>query len=127
MLIDIVVRLLLVIVGAIHIWPGVVALSPRRAGAFYGTRAAGPDLTLLLRHRAILLATVGVGLLVGAVVASVRPVVIGAAVISMTSFIVFAMLSGMSGLTAKSRRIVHVDLVALALVVVAAIVAAVAD
>lgn len=127
MLIDIAVAALLVIAGLINIAPGIVALSPRRAEALYGTAVVDRDLTLLLRHRAILLATVGAGLLIAAFVPSTRPVTIGAGLVSMGSFLVLAVAAGPSGLSTKTRRIAYVDVGAIALTVVAVGLLAIAD
>lgn len=49
-------------VGLVHVAPGVVAFAPGRAASVYGTEVANPDLELLLRHRAVLLASTGAAL-----------------------------------------------------------------
>ncbi|MGY0499441.1 hypothetical protein ACWZHB_13235 [Nocardia sp. FBN12] len=119
MLGDTIAATLLIGVGVVHVLPGVVALSPRRASTVYGTTVDDPDLILLLRHRAIVLALIGVGLIIGAFTPSVRPVVVGAALISLVSFIGLTVLAGPGGLNAETRRVAWIDVGAVGLLVIA--------
>lgn len=125
--IEIAAAALLIVAGLINIAPGVVALAPSRAEALYGTVVVDRDLTLLLRHRAILLATVGAGLVVAAFVPSTRPVTIAAGLVSMGSFLVLAAAAGPRGLGPKTRRIAYVDVGAILLTVIALGLLAIAD
>ncbi len=50
---------LLVLVGVTQCLPGLLLFAPDRIPAAYGITVDGPDLTLLLRHRAVLLAIPG--------------------------------------------------------------------
>ncbi len=111
---------LLVGVGILHIVPGVVAFSPRRARTAYGTAVTGRDLELLLRHRAVLLAMVGIGLLVGAAVPAARGGTIVAGIVSTASFLVLTAVIGPRQLDARTRRVARVDVVALAALIGAA-------
>lgn len=46
---------LLLLVAALNLVPGVVALRPKRTVALYGIAIDGPALALAMRHRAVLL------------------------------------------------------------------------
>lgn len=109
----------MIAIGAVHVLPGAVALSISKARTAYGIEAAGPDLAVLLRHRAILLAMVGVGLIVAAFLPSLRAPAMTAAAISMTSFIAIALQTG--DLNRRTRRVLHIDLYALAGLAVATV------
>ncbi len=102
------VRTLLVIVGIGNLAPGIVAVAPARAATLYGVTDAGPDLLLLLRHRAVLLALVGSGVIVAAFVPSIRPVTTIAAAVSMASFLALAVPIGR--LNHRNRRIAAIDI-----------------
>lgn len=58
---------LLALVGLINLVPVVGALSSDGIATAYGVAVEGPDLTLLLRHRAVLFGIVGGLAMVGAV------------------------------------------------------------
>ncbi|MFD4429282.1 hypothetical protein [Nocardia sp. NPDC058497] len=119
---EIVGTVLLVGVGLVHVVPGVVALAPGRAAAVYGTAITNRDLELLLRHRAVLLALVGIGLIVGAFVPPVRAVTVAAGIISTSSFLVLAAVVGLGDLGAPTKRVARIDVGALAALVAAAVV-----
>ena len=51
---------LLLVVAALNLVPGVVALRPQRTVGLYGFPIDGPTLALAMRRRAVLLALVGV-------------------------------------------------------------------
>ena len=53
-------KALLLLVAALNLVPGVVALRPERTEALYGIAIDGPALALAMRHRAVLLTLVGV-------------------------------------------------------------------
>ena len=50
----------LLLVAALNLVPGIVALHPGRTESLYGITIDGPALALAMRHRAVLLALVGV-------------------------------------------------------------------
>lgn len=109
---------LLGIVGIINLLPVLGVVSAARIAAMYGIGIDGPDLATLLRHRAVLFAIVG-GLLVAAMFrAELRWPAIIAGAISMASFIALAWIEG--GYNASIRRVVVVDIAALALLAAAA-------
>jgi len=53
-------KALLILVAALNLVPGVVAMRPQRTKELYGIALDGPALALAMRHRAVLLALVGV-------------------------------------------------------------------
>ncbi|MBW0275225.1 hypothetical protein ATM97_08740 [Nocardia sp. MH4] len=119
MVAEVVGAVLLVVVGLVHVLPGVVAIAPGRAATAYGTDVPNRDLELLLRHRAVLLALVGIGLIVGAFVPSARPVTIAAGILSTGSFLVLTMAIGPRALDARTLRVARIDVGALAALVLA--------
>ncbi|MEU3712071.1 hypothetical protein [Streptomyces catenulae] len=110
---------LLFLVGVINLVPGAVAVAPSRIGAAYGIDVhADPDLVLLLRHRAVLLALVGTGLLGAAFLPSLRVPAMVAGGVSMGTFLLFARTT--RALNGATKRVARIDLAALALLLVAA-------
>lgn len=116
---DVAVTVSLVLVGLVHLLPGMVALSPRRAVQAYGITLDDPAVTVVLRHRGVLLAVVGAGLLVGALWSQVRPLAVGSAAASMIGFIVLA--APTPGLGPALRRVLWIDIAALTLLIPAAV------
>lgn len=117
---SLVVPAVLVLVAVIHLLPLVGVLGACRLASLYGVRVEGPDLSILLRHRAVLFGLLGAGLLL----AAARPELHGAGIVagsvSVVSFLVLARLE--SGANERIRRVVAVDVVALVLLAVAAVV-----
>ncbi|GLW09672.1 hypothetical protein Misp01_48010 [Microtetraspora sp. NBRC 13810] len=74
-------KLLFGAVGLLNVAPGLIALTPSQLATVYGVMSDDVTGTLLLRHRAVMLALLGVALLAAAVMPRLRtPVVIVAAV-----------------------------------------------
>ncbi|GAA4481232.1 hypothetical protein GCM10023094_28980 [Rhodococcus olei] len=111
-------RGLLIGVGLVNLAPGVGVLSSDRLEALYGVPVADADLELLLRHRAVLLAAVGAGLVAGAVTPTLRTpaVLVGGA--SMGSYVALA--AAVGGTNEQLTRVAWVDVAALAALGVAA-------
>ena len=107
---EIAIVVLLVLVGVTQCLPGLLAVTPERIPAAYGVTVEGPDLALLLRHRAVLLALPGVLVLVSAGVADLRWAAVAACGASMASFVVLLALT--PGVGRESRRVASVDVVA---------------
>lgn len=61
-----IVQMLLVLVGLLNLLPAVVAFDPARSLALYGIALDDAALGLVMRHRALLLGTVGLGLILAA-------------------------------------------------------------
>ncbi|WP_338865081.1 phosphopantetheine adenylyltransferase [Myxococcus stipitatus] len=110
--------LILLLVGAINLLPGVVALLPDKTTSLYGLRIDGESLALVIRHRAVLLACVGLGLVAAAFVSSLRMPALAFAAISKLSFLILFAMG--TGVTPELRRVAAIDVAALLLLVLAA-------
>ena len=103
----------------IHLIPLVGVLGPSRVVRMYDVAVEGPDLAVLLVHRAILF-----GLLTAALIAAIfceqaRPYVIGAVLVSDIAFLVIAALN--RGLNDSMKRVVRADVISIALLVIAGV------
>ncbi|MFE3599114.1 hypothetical protein ACFXP3_32135 [Streptomyces sp. NPDC059096] len=119
---DRLITALFVVVGAINLVPGFVAVAPSQISTAYGVSVAGADsadLTMLLRHRAVLLGLVGAGLLCAAFIRSLRVPALSAGAISMGTFLLLAYTT--SGLNDENMRVARIDIAAFALLVLAAV------
>ena len=109
---------LLVLVGIVNLLPGVVAtVSVERAAAAYGVALDGPDLAVVLRHRGVLLTLVGLALIAVPWWPEIRTAAIVAGVISMASFV--AIVLAKPGVGRPLRKVMWVDVGALAVTAVA--------
>jgi len=108
----------LVVVGIIHLLPLVGVVGADRLAALYGVAIPGPDLAILMRHRAVLFGLLGAFLVYAAFVPDVRSAAFVAGFVSVVSFLVLAW--GEGDYNAEVGRVVMVDLVALACLVVGA-------
>ena len=117
---SLVVPAVLVLVAIIHLLPLVGVLGTGRLMTLYGVRVDGPDLSILLRHRAVLFGLLGAGLLLAAARPELHGAGIVAGMVSVVSFLILARLE--PGTNERIRRVVAVDVVALVLLVVAAVV-----
>jgi hypothetical protein len=109
---------LLLAVGLVNLLPGLAGLLPSATGPLYGVTPADPSVELMLRHRAILLALVGAGLLTAVLIRRLRPAAMTAAAISMSSFVVLQLAT--SDTTPQLARVATVDIFALAALALAA-------
>ena len=109
---------ILVLVGIVNLLPGVAAtVSVERAAAAYGVALDGPDLAVVLRHRGVLLALVGLALIAVPWWPEIRTAAIVAGGISMASFV--AIVLARPGVGAPLHKVMLVDVGALGLVLVA--------
>ncbi|MEV0247185.1 hypothetical protein AB0H76_11400 [Nocardia sp. NPDC050712] len=90
-------RALLAGAGLLNTAPALGAVAPQSMYAAYGITPAGRDLEVVLRHRAILFAVVGLGLLVAVFRPALRPIAVGANAISFGGFLVLALAGGPVG------------------------------
>jgi hypothetical protein len=110
-------RVLLVGVGSAVAFNGVVvAVAPARIPDTYGVAAEGPDLVVLLRHRAVLLAVVGLALAVSGFRRELRVLAVPAAGAGMGAFALFAAGAEVNG---HQRGVAVLDGVLLALLALA--------
>lgn len=111
--------LLFLCVGLINLLPGVGVLSAQRLEALYGVALQDPNLVILMRHRAILLAIVG-GLLVGAAFQpQLRSAAVVVGLVSMLSFVALAASAGSTN--PALRTVLIIDVVAALALVLAAV------
>jgi hypothetical protein len=113
------VIVLYLVAAIVNLLPGLGVLSAARMEAFYGVPIRSPDLEILMRHRAIVLAIVGGFLAVAAFHAPLRPAALVAGLVSMVSFIIIAAAVGEYG--APLRRVAVIDLFATVALVLGAI------
>jgi hypothetical protein len=113
------VSAMLVVVAVIHLLPAVGVLGVARLEALYGIPVQEPNLAILMRHRAVLFALLGVFLLVAAVRPAWQPAALVAGFASVLSFLALAWSAG--GTNAQLARVVLADMVALACLVVGAL------
>ncbi|GAA2819552.1 phosphopantetheine adenylyltransferase [Crossiella cryophila] len=102
---------LLVLAGLINILPGVGALSVSSAESAYGIEIAGADLQVLMRHRAVLLALIGVVCVVGAFRPGWRPAAVFGSGISFGSFLIVVLAN--TPVNPELTRVAWIDVVAL--------------
>lgn len=88
---------LLAVAGLLNTAPAVGAVAPQGMYAAYGIASAGRDLEVVLRHRAVLFAVLGVGLLVAVFRPALRPIAVRANAISFGSFLVLVIAGGPVG------------------------------
>ena len=113
-----VVPAVLNIVGVIHVLPLVGVLGASRLRDLYGVRVDGPDLSILLRHRAVLFGLLGAALLASAARPELHGAGLVAGTVSVLSFLVLARLE--HGVNERIKRVVAVDVFALGLLVLGA-------
>jgi hypothetical protein len=121
MWIDRVATALLLLVGTVNLIPGFIAFVPSQITTAYGVSVGGlgsADLTVLLRHRAVLLGLVGISLICAAFIASLRVPAVTAGVISMGSFLLLAYST--PGLNSATMRVARIDIAAIMSLAVAA-------
>lgn len=111
-----VIPLILVLVALVHLLPLAGVLGASQLQGLYGIPVAEPNLEILMRHRAVLFGLLGVLLLVAAFRPELRTVAFAAGFVSVVSFVLLAWSVG--GANPALQRVVWVDLVALALLVI---------
>lgn len=114
------VSIALVVAGVVHLLPLAGVAGSSRLASLYGVSATEPNLAILLRHRAVLFGLLGAFLLYSAFRAELEGIALIAASISLATFVALSLVVG--GLNQQIRRVVVVDLFALALVIAAGVV-----
>ncbi|MDP3498938.1 MAG: hypothetical protein Q8S33_01345 [Myxococcales bacterium] len=104
-------RVLLLAIAALNLVPAIVAVSPRWSLTLYGFALDTPLLEVVMRHRAVLLGCVGVGLGVAAFRESWWGPAVAFALASKVSFLIFCALHATS--LGPLRRVAVSDVVAL--------------
>lgn len=100
----------LIIVGVIHLIPLSGALSVGRLNSLYGISITDPDLSILMRHRAVLFGLLGLFCVYAAVKPPLQFIALTAGAVSVGSFLYLAFATG--GYNEELRRVFITDLVA---------------
>ena len=109
---------MLVVVGIIHLLPVSGVLGAERLTSLYGVPLSEPGLVLLMRHRAILFALLGLFLVFAAFKAALQPLAFVAGFVSIVSFLWFAWPVGSQ--SPEIQRVFLADAVALVCLVLGA-------
>lgn len=104
-------KAVLVFVSIIHLLPGLGVLGGERLLTLYGVSPDEPNLQILLRHRAVLFAILGAGLVWSIFDPGWRPAMIAASMISMVVFLLFVLPE--SSANAALKRAAYIDIVAI--------------
>jgi hypothetical protein len=112
----------MVLSGLIHLLPLVGVIGPSRVAGMYDVRVDGPDLAVLLVHRAVLFGLLGGLLIAGAWVDDLRPYAIAGGLVGDLAFLVVARVN--PGINAAMKRVVRADVLSVVLLLVAAAAAA---
>ena len=102
----------LIVVGVIHLIPLSGALSVGRLNVLYGTSISDPDLSILMRHRAVLFGLLGIFCIYAAIKPSLQFPALIAGTISVVSFLCLASMTG--GYNDELRRVFIADICAAA-------------
>jgi hypothetical protein len=102
----------LLLAALIHLLPVSGALGAAHLERLYGIPVDGPDLAILLRHRAVLFGVLGVYLAIAAVRPAWQPAALTAGFASVLSFLALALAA--PGHNEALARVLMADLVALA-------------
>lgn len=98
----------------IHLLPAIGMVSAARLTALYGLSPADATTVLLLRHRAVMFAVLGVGFAAAAFVPTLR---VPAAILALVTMLAFVWLAGGAAHGPAIRRVARVDIVVSVLVV----------
>jgi hypothetical protein len=109
----------LVIVGIIHLLPLSGAMGSAQLSALYGIPISEPNLSILMRHRAILFGLLGAFLIYAAFKPTLQPIAFIAGFVSVLSFLYLAWSVG--GYNAQINRVFIADIVALVCLIVGVI------
>ena len=107
----------LVLAGLVNLFPVVGVISTGQLAALYGIDFEGPELAILMRHRAVLFGLLGAFILLSVFRPALQPLAITAGLVSMLSFIVLAFLVG--DYNQEIRKVAVIDVVATAVLLVA--------
>jgi hypothetical protein len=110
---------LLIVVGIIHLLPLGGALGAERLSALYGLSFQEPNLSILMRHRAILFGILGLFFVYAAFQPVLQPMAFVASFISVVSFLGIAWSVG--GYNDAIRNVILADLLAAACLMAAVI------
>ena len=104
------ITLMLLIVAAIHLVPITGFFGAERLSALYGIEIEGPDLAILMRHRAVLFGILGAFFTYAAFTPALQPLAFVAAGVSLAAFFYLALTT--DGCGPPIRKLVVADIVA---------------
>ena len=113
----IVISSILFVVSVIHLLPVMGVLGADSLTRLYGVSKSDSNTEILLRHRAVLFAIIGLFLLLSVFKSDYQPIAICMGLISVASFLLLTWL--IDGLNSEISRVAKVDWVALVLLIVA--------
>lgn len=116
---ELLIRIGLVGVGVIHLLPIMGVTGAAALQRLYGLPISDPNLLILLQHRAVLFAIVGLLQFAAVLRVEWRPLALMVGAVSVVSFLAIALLVG--GYNAAIARVVWADVLALVLLAVAAV------
>lgn len=115
---ELLIRIGLVGVGVIHLLPIMGVTGAAALGRLYGLTISDPNLLILLQHRAVLFAIVGLLQFAAVFRVEWRPLALAVGAVSILSFLLVALWVG--SYNAAIARVVWADVLALGLLAVAA-------
>ena len=116
----IIVSSILFILAVIHLLPVVGVLGSDSLTRLYGITVSESNTEILLRHRAVLFAIIGLFLLISVFKSDYQPIAICIGLISVASFLLLTWST--EGFNSEISRVVKVDWVALVLLIVAGVI-----
>ncbi len=116
---ELLIRIGLVGVGVIHLLPIMGVTGSAALARLYGLTISDPNLLILLQHRAVLFAIVGLLQFAAVFRVEWRPLALAVGAVSVVSFLAVALLVG--DYNAEIARVVWADVLALLLLAVAAV------
>ena len=116
----IVISSILFILAVIHLLPVTGVLGSDSLTRLYGIPVSDSNTQILLRHRAVLFAIIGLFLLLSVFKSEYQPIAICMGLISVASFLLLTW--SIEGLNSEISRVVKVDWIALVLLLVAGVI-----
>ena len=116
----IVISSILFILAVIHLLPVAGVLGSDSLTRLYGIYVSDSNTQILLRHRAVLFAIIGLFLLLSVFKSEYQPIAICMGLISVASFLLLTW--SIEGLNSEISRVVMVDWIALVLLLVAGVI-----
>ena len=116
----IVISSILFILAVIHLLPVAGVLGSDSLTRLYGISVSDSNTQILLRHRAVLFAIIGLFLLLSVFKSEYQPIAICMGLISVASFLLLTW--SIEGLNSEISRVVKVDWIALVLLLVAGVI-----
>ncbi len=108
---------LVVLVGVLNLMPAIVFFAPERSMSLYAIELGEPNLSIVMRHRAVLLGLLGLALIFGALKKELLVLVIVAALIGKGAFLFLVYTS--TGANSEIGRVALFDIGAIVVLLTA--------